>query len=655
MANVPKASVQIRDGKPYGRRATDRPLTAPPWQRLMNRPGQFLLDLGLLSLAFLLSYLLRFEFDIPASYAHNVLSQLPLVLLLQFGAMHIFGVYTFVWRYIGMAEIGAFVRAAWWSFLPMLLLRLGLPDGFQQWRVPLSICLMTTLLGIGGVLGLRVLRRAVYERFEKTTRLEAAKGRNGRTKAVLLVGAGRAGVQAAREILNRGDMDLDIRGFVDDDPMKQGNVIQGIKVIGTTADLPKLVNELKIHHVVITIAQASRSDIRRIVEICESIPIKAQIIPGLYQILSGTVEISRIRDVEIEDLLGREPVTLDSELLEEFLADKTVMVTGAGGSIGSELARQVAQFGAGRLLLVERAEFALFDIDREIRGSHPELEVVPLVADVCDSGLMRGLMERHRPAVVIHSAAHKHVPMMESNPTEAVKNNIVATRQLGELAGEAEVEAFIQISTDKAVRPTSVMGASKRVAELAVQDLNHKYPTRFVSVRFGNVLGSAGSVIPLFREQILEGGPVTVTHPDMVRYFMTIPEAAQLVLQAGAMGEGGEIFVLDMGEPVRILDMAKDMIGLFGLKPFEDIDIVFSGIRPGEKLFEELGTDGENMAKTRHPKIFVGMMSTTNAQTIETALRRFEELGRLGREPELRAFFNEFLPEARVTETHQET
>jgi FlaA1/EpsC-like NDP-sugar epimerase len=403
--------------------------------------------------------------------------------------------------------------------------------------------------------------------------------------------------------------------------------------------------------VVITIAQASRTEIRRVVEICESVPVKAQIIPGLYEILSGAVEISRIRDVEIEDLLGREPVILDEELLRSFLAGKTVMVTGAGGSIGAELTRQVAGFKAGTLLLVERAEFALFDVDRELRAAYPELAIVPLVADVCDRELMRGLMDRFKPSVVLHSAAHKHVPMMESNPTEAVKNNILATRSLGEVAGEAGVEVFIQISTDKAVRPTSVMGAAKRVAELVVQDLNPRYSTRFVSVRFGNVLGSAGSVIPTFKEQILQGGPVTVTHPDMVRYFMTIAEASQLVLEAGAMGEGGEIFVLDMGDPVRIFDMAKDMITLFGLKPFDDIDIVFTGMRPGEKLFEELNTEGENITKTRHPKIFIGTINTYDDRMVTVALKRFEGLAQLGRERELRAFFNEFLPEARVTET----
>jgi FlaA1/EpsC-like NDP-sugar epimerase len=648
MTEERRSAIQVRGGKPYGRRATDRPFQ-PPWRRLMSRPGQFLVDLAVLAIAFVLSYLLRFEFAIPRQHMHILTVQLPLVLLLQFGAMQIFGIYAFIWRYIGMAEVAAFLKAAWWSFLPLVLLRLGLPGDFQQWRVPLSICLMTTLFGIGGVLALRVLRRAVYERYEKDRRAKNARNGNGRLEPVLLVGAGRAGVLAAKEIMNRGDMPLAIRGFVDDDLGKQGTVIHGVRVIGTTRDLPRLVPELEIDHVVITIAQASRSEIRRIVEICESVPVKAQIIPGLYEILSGSVEISRIRDIEIEDLLGRDAVSLDEEELRRFLAGKAVMVTGAGGSIGAELARQAARFGVGTLLLVERAEFALFEIDRELRTAWPELAIVPLVADVCDRELMRRLMERYKPSVVVHSAAHKHVPMMESNPTEAVKNNILATRSLGEVAGEAGVEAFIQISTDKAVRPTSVMGASKRVAELAVQDLNPRYATRFVSVRFGNVLGSAGSVIPTFKEQILKGGPVTVTHPDMVRYFMTISEAAQLVLEAGAMGEGGEIFVLDMGEPVRIFDMAKDMITLFGLRPFEDIDIVVTGIRPGEKLFEELNTEGENIAKTRHPKIFIGTINTYDDRMVTEALERLEGLTELGRERELRAFFNEFLPEANVT------
>ena len=623
------------------------PSGARMWQRLLNRPVQYIFDLLVLALAFVIAYNLRFEFKITEIELHKMLAQLPLVVLIQFGALNLFGIYSFVWRYIGMAELRPFIKAAWWSFLPIVLMRLGLPSEFAQWRVPLSITLIDTLLAFGGVLALRVLRRAMFERFEKERRVRGAAG--GVAKPVLLVGAGRAGVLAAREIQARGDMGIDILGFVDDDLDKHGSVIQGVRVLGASRELPRLVAELGVDHVVISIAQTDRKDLRRIIDICEAIPVRARIIPGLYELIDGSVEISRIRDVEIEDLLGRDPVNLDEVSLAEFLQGKTVMVTGAGGSIGSELCSQVCRFGAGRVLMVERAEFALFDADQAIRGGFPETEIVPLVADICDESRMRALFEAYRPAIVFHAAAHKHVPLMEDNAGEAVKNNILGTRMLAELSGEFGVGTFVQISTDKAVRPTSIMGASKRVAELVAQDLNQRFETHFVSVRFGNVLGSAGSVVPIFRKQIEEGGPVTVTHPDMVRYFMTIPEASQLVVQAGAIGQGGEIFVLDMGEPVRIVDMAKDMITLCGLKPYEDIDIEFTGMRPGEKLFEELETVGETITKTRHPKIFIGRINTWGDTEGEGVLDRFRELCDLGDEAELRRFFNRLLPEARVS------
>ncbi|MCP4899147.1 MAG: polysaccharide biosynthesis protein [bacterium] len=616
------------------------------WARLLNRQVQFLLDLLVLISAFVLAYLLRFDFQVPERYVEYGLIQLPLVVLIQFGTLFVGGVYTFIWRYIGMTELTTFLKAAIRAFLPILVLRMAVPESLAAWRVPYSVILMDTLFAFGGVLALRVIRRALAERYETEQRV--AHGRNGRTKRVLLAGAGQAGVLAAKEIHGRGDLGLDVRGFVDDDEQKQGSVIHGIKVLGRTRDIPKLVREQDIDQVVITVAQASRRDLRRMVEICDSVPVKARIIPGYYEIVGGTVEISRIRDVEIEDLLGREPVRLEEDVVIDLLSGATVMVTGAGGSIGSELARQVARFGTARLILVERAEFVLFDIDRELRAQWTDGEIVPVVADVGDEERMRSVLAAYQPSVVIHAAAHKHVPMMEVNPTEAVKNNVLATRLIGALAGEYGVRVFIQVSTDKAVRPTSVMGASKRVAELVVQDLNSRYDTRYVSVRFGNVLNSAGSVIPIFREQILAGGPVTVTHPDMVRYFMTIPEASQLVLQAGALGHGGEIFILDMGEPVRIFDMAKDMISLFGIRPFEDIDIIFTGTRPGEKLFEELETTGENVDNTRHPKIFIGRLEKYPPEEIDAGLERLRELASGGREKELRRFYNEFLPEAKL-------
>jgi FlaA1/EpsC-like NDP-sugar epimerase len=614
------------------------------WTRLLTKQMQFLMDLLVLVSAFFLAYILRFDFHISEIWLGGALTQVSYVVMIQFAALTLTGVYSFVWKYVGLAEVKAFIAAAVISSFPIFMLRLGLSDKYLVWQVPLSVIVMDTLLAFSGVLGVRVLRRAMYERYEK--RRKETRANTLSKRRVLLIGAGRAGVLAVKEIQGRGDIDLDVKGFVDDDLRKQGSVIHRVKVLGTTEDLPRLVRSLDIDHVVITIAQASRQELRSVVEICEKIPIKVRIIPGLFEILQGRVKVSRIRDVQIEDLLGREPVRLDEDEMQGFLAGKTVMVTGAGGSIGSELARQVARFEPAALLLVERAEFALFSIDRELRDLYPDLEIMPLTADVCDEGRMRTIFAKYEPQVVVHAAAHKHVPMMEFNPTEAVKNNVLGTRLLGEIAGQSGTEAFVLISTDKAVRPSSMMGASKRVAELVIQDLNGRYETRYVAVRFGNVIGSAGSVIPIFREQISKGGPVTVTHPEMVRYFMTIPEAVQLVLQAGAMGEGGEIFILDMGEPVRILDLARDTITLSGFKPHEDIEIVFTGIRPGEKLFEELDTDGEHVAKTRHPKIFIGKIAAYPEAKVGQALQRLAELSRNGHDTDLRAYLNELLPEA---------
>ncbi|HEY0544528.1 MAG TPA: nucleoside-diphosphate sugar epimerase/dehydratase [Pyrinomonadaceae bacterium] len=616
------------------------------WTRLLTRQVQFTMDLIVLVSAFMLSYLLYFDFQIYEHWLFPAITQLPYVVLLQFMMLILTGVYSFVWKYVGMAEVKVFILSAALSALPILILRLSLSDKYLSWKVPRSIIVLDTMLAFGGVLGVRVLRRAMYERYEKR-RKELGSGVKTKRR-VLLIGAGRAGVMAVKEIQGRADIDLDVRGFVDDDLRKQGSVIHRVKVLGTTEELPRLIRAHGIDHVVITIAQASRNELRRVVELCEKIPVKVRIIPGLYEILQGRVKVSRIRDVQIEDLLGREPVRLDEEGMQRFLAGKSVMVTGAGGSIGSELARQIARFQPSMLLLVERAEFALFNIDRELREAWPELNIVPLTVDVCDEARMRSIFSTYDPQVVVHAAAHKHVPLMESNPTEAIKNNVMGTRRLAEMAGRFGAEAFVLISTDKAVRPTSMMGASKRVAELVIQDLDGRYDTRYVAVRFGNVIGSAGSVIPIFRDQIGKGGPVTVTHPEMMRYFMTIPEAVQLVLEAGAMGEGGEIFILDMGEPVKILDLAKDTITLSGFKPYEDIDIVFSGIRPGEKLFEELQTDSESVAKTRHPKIFIGKIAAYPPDEVSRALSHLALLVEDGQGDGLREFLNQLLPEANL-------
>ncbi|MEO8587628.1 MAG: nucleoside-diphosphate sugar epimerase/dehydratase [Acidobacteriota bacterium] len=611
---------------------------------MKNRPLQYLLDGAVLSMAFILSYSLRFEFDIPAGVFRAAIGQLPLVVLLQFGALSIFGAYAFIWRYFGVRELVVFGWAAVAATVPLLLLRLSLPGSLQDFRIPVSVIFVDAVLGFGGVLSLRVMRRVLWERWEKGRRAPESL----ETKRALLVGAGRAGVLALKEILGRRDSELNIRGFIDDDPAKQDSTIQGVRVLGNTSDLPGLVRSLQIEEVVITIAQAPRRDILRIVQICEAIPVKVRIMPGVWEILQGNVSVSSIRDVEIEDLLGRDPVKMDEEELQRFLVGSVVMVTGAGGSIGSELARQIARLGPRRLLLVERAEFALFDIDREIRRRWPDSQPVPVVADIGDEVRMRAVFEKYRPQVVFHAAAHKHVPLMEKNPCEAVRNNVLGTVSLGRLAGEYAVEAFVMISTDKAVRPTSVMGATKRVAEMVVQDLDRRFRTRFVAVRFGNVLGSAGSVIPIFREQIARGGPVTVTHPEMVRYFMTIPEASQLVLQAGAIGKGGEIFVLDMGEPVRIVDLAREMIALSGLKPDEDIEIVFTGVRPGEKLYEEVGTDEEKVSRTEKAKILIGKIQPTPPEVVERALAKLARQVEVGEQEGIRRALAEVVPDAKL-------
>ncbi len=619
----------------------------------LRRPFQFMSDVAVLAGAFFLAYLFRFDFELSEYYFDNALNQLPFVVFVQFASLFLVGAYSIIWRYVSFEDIRAFLKAAFASGVVLVMVRLLLsPDRFIRWQVPLSIILMDSLFAFAGLLTLRLLRRFVYEIGEKNS---FSVGKRRKIKqSTLLVGAGRIGALVVKDVTGRGDTEYTIKGFVDDDKRKKGGSVNGIKVLGTTNDLARLVDELNIEQIVIAIDQAQGKDVRRILDICGAIPVKARILPSLHEIMHGQVKISRIRDVQIEDLLGREPVELDDENLHEFLNDKVVMVTGAGGSIGSELVRQIARFCPKSLLLLERTEFPLFQIERELSRDFDNVNFSPILADIGDESRMREVFNDHKPEVIFHAAAHKHVPLMESNPTEAIKNNVLATNLIGELAGKFGVKDFVLISTDKAVNPTSVMGASKRIAEIVLQSLNQVFPTNYSAVRFGNVLGSTGSVIPIFREQIQQGKAITVTHKDMTRYFMTIPEASQLVLQAGALGTGNEIFILDMGEPIKILDLAEDMIRLSGLQPYDDIDIVFTGIRNGEKLFEELEITGENLLKTKHPKIFIGKIATYSSDNISKILDSFQIAVSQNDNSRIRELLNRFVPEASIAEGNGE-
>jgi FlaA1/EpsC-like NDP-sugar epimerase len=605
---------------------------------------QIILDFAGLGAAFGLAYMLRFDFSLTAEESQRAVFQLLCVVPVQFLVLRIGKIHKFIWRYVSLPEMNRIIAALLAGTVPLLLLRFSLPESFRLAVIPLSIIILDFFLAALAIVGVRLLRREIYEimRRAETSATTMEK------KSVLLIGAGRAGVMTLTEIRSRRDCNFDIKGFVDDDLGKTGSVINGVEVIGTTENIPQLVRSLAIDHVIITIAEASRADFYRIIKICESVPVKVKTIPGLYELLQEKVIVSRIRDVEVEDLLGRAPVSLDAGSIETFLSGKVVLVTGAGGSIGSELTRQLLHCRISKLILVERSEFALFGIEREIAARLPQIEIVPVIADVCDENRMRLVFERYQPQIVFHAAAHKHVPLMEHNPAEALKNNILGTNIIGNLAGHYRTEGFVLISTDKAVNPTSVMGATKRVAELVIQDLNTRFATRFVAVRFGNVIGSNGSVIPTFKQQIKKGGPVTVTHPEMRRFFMTIPEASQLVLQAGALGHGGEIFILDMGEPVKILDLANETIRLSGLRPGEDIQIVFTGIRPGEKLLEELETDKEQLAKTSHSKIFIAQIAPYSGAKIKQTLASVEQLCLSEDDFMIRRFLIELLPEARL-------
>jgi FlaA1/EpsC-like NDP-sugar epimerase len=608
---------------------------------------QVCVDTAVMWLGFRLAHVLTLGYRSPLP--GRWWKELACVILAQWVVIQLLGIHRVLWRYISLGDVSLFIKAALWWLLPDTVILVAGSRTSATWLVQLPTVVLNVLFSFAGILGVRVLWKMICDM--KATR-NTSLSTDHQRKRVLLIGAGEAGERALSEILHQASPDFDVRGFVDDDRSKRYSIIHGVPVLGPVSVLPIVVKELQIDHVIITMAQCSQDDFRRILKICGQIPVKVRTIPSLSEILQDNMKVSRIRDLGFSDLLGREPVRLEDEPINKLISGKCVMVTGAGGSIGAELVRRAAHHKPSMLLLVERSEFALFTVDNELRAAWPELNLIPLLADVTNRARIAQIFKQYQPQIILHAAAHKHVPLIENNVTEAITNNVLATQIVGEAAGQLGAEVFVLISSDKAVRPKSVMGASKRVSELIVQEYNHRYPTQFLAVRFGNVIGSTGSVVPNFEEQIKRGGPVTVTHPEMQRYFMTIREAAELVLQAAAMGQGGEIFVLDMGKPVRVVDLAKEMILLSGLRPFEDIDIVYTGIRPGEKLFEELSSSDECLSKTWHPKIFIGKMSEAPGEKVFGIVRQLEILSGQGNDSEIKRVLSQLIPDAQFENTN---
>ncbi len=574
------------------------------------------IDVVLFALALAGAYFIRFDFSPPPGQVRQMMLAAALILPLKLTVFYLFGMYLGMRRYTSLSDLLRLIKATSVSSLIIFayLLFFHRFEGFSRGVYVMDGIL--TLILTGGVrISMRMIhQKGLFRKIKERRRIFGPKNA-WKNKRVIIVGAGDAAEKTFREIEGNPSLPGRVVAFVDDAHSKHGRSIHGVPIAGTIAELPALAGKLNADELIIAIPSATGPQMRAIVEVCERTGLPFKTLPGLGEIINDKVSVKDLRDVDYADLLGREPVVLDTERIRSYLRNKTVMVTGPGGSIGSELCRQIVRHGPKRLVLFESSEPNLYDIQMELEHRLKFRPYTPILGAVQDQGLARRVFERFRPDVVFHAAAYKHVPMLEHNPWQAVWNNVRGAQNIMSLAAECRAERFILVSSDKAVRPTSVMGASKRCCERLMHACTGS-DTRFMAVRFGNVVGSAGSVVPLFRKQIALGGPVTVTHPEMTRYFMTIPEASQLILQAGALGKGGELFILEMGTPVKIADMARDLIRLSGKEPGEDIEIVFGDIRPGEKLHEELITDGEGIVPTEHEKI---MMIRADA--------RFEEFG----------------------------
>lgn len=582
-----------------------------------------LVDALIITLSGPMAIYIRYEFSLKdpraIEYLEYIFRYLPLNLVVTLAAFAVCRLYRGIWKYASASDlvnimIGCGVSAIAQT-VGMTLLRLEYPRSYP------IMYLVILIVGIS-------IFRFTYRILGYIQSRREGINRSGR-KNTMIVGAGEAGYTLLKELQNSHFISQNVCCIVDDDPGKLGKYLRGVLVAGNRYDICRLAEEYDIDEIMIAIPSATHSVVQEILDICSQTSCKLKVLPGLYQLVNGEVSVSKLRNVEIEDLLGREPVDTQIDSIMGYVSGKTVLVTGGGGSIGSELCRQIARHEPRRLVIFDIYENNAYDIQQELRRDYPGLDLVVLIGSVRNTHRINNVFEKYRPDIVYHAAAHKHVPLMEDSPNEAIKNNVLGTYKTAQAADKYHTSRFVLISTDKAVNPTNIMGASKRLCEMVIQMMNNCSQTEFVAVRFGNVLGSNGSVIPLFKKQIEEGGPVTVTHPDIIRYFMTIPEAVSLVLQAGAQAKGGEIFVLDMGKPVKILDLALNLIRLSGYRPYEDIDIKFTGLRPGEKLYEELLMSEEGLQSTENDLIHIGKPIEFDEELFRQQLEELDELSRM--------------------------
>jgi FlaA1/EpsC-like NDP-sugar epimerase len=606
----------------------------------MRKPLTRLLQVAIIVSSFILSYQLRFDFSIPEAFLGRLFHLLPLVLVIKMTVFWRAGLFHGWWRYVSMSDLITIFKA---NIIASLLVFVFSGLIFRLDLIPRSVLILDGVFCFLLMGGVRFFTRAFRENYLPMPHYRSSE----KEWRILIVGAGSAGQMIVREIRQNDTLPLKIIGFIDDDPLKKNQRFQGVQVLGRQEKLARLCHDYLIDEVIIAIPSASGKKIKNIVDRCQEAGVKYKTLPRVGDLINGRASVQNLREVTLDDLLGRETVRIETNKIKSYIKGKRVLITGAGGSIGSEICRQVARFEPSKIILFDNAETSLFNIERELVESHPDIPILPIVGDVRYRARVEAIFDETLPEVVFHAAAYKHVPMMEINPAEAVNNNVRGTQIVADAAQAFGVLHFVMVSTDKAVRPTNVMGASKRAAEIYIQSLAQRSKTNFVTVRFGNVLGSAGSVVPIFQEQIRKGGPVKVTHPEVMRYFMTIPEATQLVLQAGSMGRGGEIFLLDMGAPVKIVYLAEELIRLSGLKPYEDIDIIFTGLRPGEKLFEELLLDSEGIMATSHEKIRVAKACPVQHENL---LKKLERLNGFARQMDLEGVITalgEIVPEYR--------